>query len=208
MLVVEQHHVQFGRIVVAGQDASVHVFPFEDVGLSVLARRALNHKPEAPALQERREGDGCQLAFLTVDFHISPVALGYTSYSLSQTVARHGPDAEFLAVLADNPDNLFRVRSAVHPCLPEGDPSSGGQLESAPEGLALLELDVRVPVTAFDVEREPVNLCDAGEVAEGLLVRILGIKLLCRYELVSSSPFFGLANQSGLVGIRSSERLS
>lgn len=48
----------------------------------------------------------------------------------------------------------------------------------------MLELDICVPITTFDVEWETVNLCDAGEVSERSLVRILGIKLLCRDELI------------------------
>ena len=70
----------------------------------------------------------------------------------------------------------------------------------------VLHIGVAVPV--LNEEWVSVNLGDAGKVSESLLVGELGIILLCWYELVSSSPFFGLANQSGLVGIRSSERLS
>ncbi len=56
--------------------------------------------------------------------------------------------------------------------------------KSASESLTLLELDVGVPVPSFDIEGDPVNLRDVGEVSEGPLVRIFGIELLCWDELV------------------------
>lgn len=182
--VVEQHHVQLGRFVVVGQDAPVHVFPVEDIRLAALAQSALDHEPVSFFFKERREGDGCQLAFLAVDFRIRPIGIRYASDPLAQAFARHGPDVELRAVLADDLDHLLRVRPAVHPCLQEADAPPLRNLESAPEGPGLLELDIRVPVPSFDIEREPVNLRDARKVSEGPLVRILGIGLLRRDELV------------------------
>ena len=128
-------------------------------------------------------------------------------------------------------DNLLGIGAAVHPRLPHLDPVlfqsqicllkclglNVAKVESRASLLAMprlgnisetkvLHIGVAVPV--LHEEWVAVDLGNAGKVSESLLVRELGIILLGGNELVSSSTFFGSANQSGLFGVRTYERLS